>query len=370
MAEVLAESDPRLIEPRYFLELFTSFFLQRSISCANSQSLSVLVDFSDLIAFNSALSFQLLHYPNFLLPLLEEAATKCLSNETPSDVVKIRLINLPPNSEISKLSVSDIINSSSSLIQLVGTVVRTGGVRMLELSKRYQCTKSSCQKEFLVFADPEQDFLLPRPTKCPAETLLSDGKIRRCNCTEFRELPNGKCCVDYQEIKVYDKIEHITLGSIPRSIVVLLTDALVDVVNPGDDVVIVGTTLQQWKPQARNFRCGIDIVVKASNIMRSVKKQRASELLSVFSHGDGGCFDKYWASASLSDSGGLERRDKIIRSVCPDLYGMYSAKLALLLAIIGGAKSTSHDNEETRRTNIHLLFVGDPGNGKLLQLNV
>ena len=74
-------------------------------------------------AFNSALSFQLLHYPNFLLQLLEEAATKCLSNETLSDVVKIRLVNLPPNSEISKLSVSDIINSSSSLIQLVGTVI-------------------------------------------------------------------------------------------------------------------------------------------------------------------------------------------------------------------------------------------------------
>ena len=49
MAEVLAESDPRLIEPRYFLELFTSFFLQRSTSCVTSQSISFLVDFSDLM---------------------------------------------------------------------------------------------------------------------------------------------------------------------------------------------------------------------------------------------------------------------------------------------------------------------------------
>jgi DNA replicative helicase MCM subunit Mcm2 (Cdc46/Mcm family) len=52
----------------------------------------------------------------------------------------------------------------------------------------------------------------------------------------------GAFCRDYQEIKVQEKIQTVGMGSIPRSIGVLLMDDLVDTVQPGDDVFVIGTS--------------------------------------------------------------------------------------------------------------------------------
>ena len=45
---------------------------------------------------------------------------------------------------------------------------------------------------------------------------------------------------DYQEIKMQEQIGSVGVGSIPRSLIVILTDDLVDTCKAGDDVVITG----------------------------------------------------------------------------------------------------------------------------------
>lgn len=56
-------------------------------------------------------------------------------------------------------------------------------------------------------------------------------------------------------------------------------------------------------------------------------------------------------------------RDAIIRSVCPQMYGLYIVKLALLCVMIGGVGQ--HDENEMKiRGESHFLMVGDPGTGK------
>lgn len=44
---------------------------------------------------------------------------------------------------------------------------------------------------------------------------------------------------DYQEIKVQEKLDLYSAGSLPRSIIAILEDDLVDACKPGDDVTIV-----------------------------------------------------------------------------------------------------------------------------------
>jgi DNA helicase MCM9 len=53
-------------------------------------------------------------------------------------------------------------------------------------------------------------------------------------------------------------------------------------------------------------------------------------------------------------------------SVCPQLYGLFTVKLALLLMLIGGLERV--DENGTRiRGQVHMLLVGDPGTGEAQQ---
>mmetsp|Transcript_5142 Transcript_5142/g.16367 ORF Transcript_5142/g.16367 Transcript_5142/m.16367 type:complete len:319 (-) Transcript_5142:301-1257(-) len=53
----------------------------------------------------------------------------------------------------------------------------------------------------------------------------------------------------------------------------------------------------------------------------------------------------------------------IINSLCPQIFGMHKAKLAILLALVGGV-SCKETNSVAVRGEIHCLLVGDPGVGK------
>lgn len=68
-------------------------------------------------------------------------------------------------------------------------------------------------------------------------------------------------------------------------------------------------------------------------------------------------FEKCW----MTDKP-LARRNHILKSMCPQLFGLYFVKLAVALTLIGGVpmvKSGSRIRGES-----HLLIVGDPGTGK------
>ena len=55
----------------------------------------------------------------------------------------------------------------------------------------------------------------------------------------------------------------------------------------------------------------------------------------------------------------------VFRSVCPQLCGMYLVKLAMLLTLLGGV-ATQENSGVKRRSQSHLLLVGDPGTGESL----
>jgi DNA helicase MCM9 len=73
-------------------------------------------------------------------------------------------------------------------------------------------------------------------------------------------------------------------------------------------------------------------------------------------------FESFWEPYREKDRM-LEGRDVIIRSICPQLYGLFFVKLALLLTLVGGSVTQS-DRGVKRRSQSHLLVVGDPGCGK------
>lgn len=64
-------------------------------------------------------------------------------------------------------------------------------------------------------------------------------------------------------------------------------------------------------------------------------------------------------------SGELGIRDTILKSICPDVYGLYPVKLAIALAICSGSEISgmNYDNLHHRGQS-HVLLVGDPGLAK------
>ena len=54
---------------------------------------------------------------------------------------------------------------------------------------------------------------------------------------------------------------------------------------------------------------------------------------------------------------------QIVASVCPELHGLFTVKLATLLMLIGGVERTDAASGTRIRGEVHMLLVGDPGTG-------
>jgi DNA replicative helicase MCM subunit Mcm2 (Cdc46/Mcm family) len=51
---------------------------------------------------------------------------------------------------------------------------------------------------------------------------------RRCENRNFKPVPKSAACKDYQEIKIQEHVHKLGMGSIPRSMLLILQDDLVD----------------------------------------------------------------------------------------------------------------------------------------------
>ena len=382
MAEFLLTSDPKSITPAQYRKLLRDFIEER-LFCdleglvlrysGPSEHTSFIVSCHDLIDFDPSLGYNVIHFPKLLLPIFDEAIFEAQTNicSHSSFEIKhgrkgsvkinchIRIVSLPPAEYLNKPTISDIrADDVESLIQISGKVVRTGAVRMLETSKKYECQNPRCMYRFTILADPEQNNMLPQPRSCPCPSTDSSGVGKKCHSTNLRELEGYRVCVDYQELKIQDSFERVSLGSIPRSIAVILEADLVDKFNAGDDVVIVGELVRQWKPVWKGARCVVDIALRANSILAL----NAQDRLRVVASDTVSQFDSFWQSYRATDQL-LRGRDVIIRSICPQLYGLFFVKLALLLTLVGGS-ATQSGRGVKRRSQSHMLVVGDPGCGK------
>lgn len=93
---------------------------------------------------------------------------------------------------------------------------------MLEAEREYECAK--CQHRFRVFSDIEQRSLLELPRTCPAP---AGPRRKRCSSSAFTYVEGSHVCRDYQEVKIQEQVQKLSMGSIPRSLLVVLQDDLV-----------------------------------------------------------------------------------------------------------------------------------------------
>ncbi|OQR82520.1 DNA replication licensing factor MCM9 [Achlya hypogyna] len=278
----------------------------------------------------------LVQNPPLCLPVLQAAF---------GQPATLQLINVPPclKKRVSALRSKEAVG----LMGIEGTVVRIGLTRMLEKVRQYECAK--CHTTWEVHSKPEEQNKMTIPKACVARG--------QCKSTTVHELKGNKVCCDYQLIKLQEQVSKLGVGSIPRSIMVILEGPLVDSVKAGDDVVVVGTLLKCWKPCIKDVRCDLETMLQASSIRVKSASGTTRALVTDDVRRE---FEAFWQMHAADPLAG---RNCILASICPKVYGMFIVKLAVALTVIGGCAHVDATGMKTRGDS-HMLLIGDPGTGK------
>lgn len=94
-------------------------------------------------------------------------------------------------------------------------------------------------------ADVESVEMFPRPKVCLTEQdppcVGREFELQELDLAEQDHR-------DYQEIRVQEQLHQLQVGSMPRSVHVVLMEDLVDLCKAGDDITMTGIVSRRWKP--------------------------------------------------------------------------------------------------------------------------
>ncbi|KAL4580941.1 hypothetical protein LXL04_017147 [Taraxacum kok-saghyz] len=361
------------------------------------------VDFAEVMEHDSPLAHEILFEPTKYLPVFDEAATLAQENmygqtkkvwehesrkegydrpfPTIKEFVHVRIEIRGPmldnpgtillfnkfSSYFMNLTVPHYLELCPSigrvrvkhrgiLLTLKGTVIRSGSIKMIEGEREYECRK--CKHRFKVHPELESRNSIPKPLFCPSKVIFHSLLLPKgsCGSTSFQLLEGNKVCHDYQEIKIQESTQVLGVGAIPRSIPVILQDDLVDIVKAGDDVIVTGVLTAKWSPDLKDVRCDLEPVFVANYVRRINEIKLDIEIPDDVIQK----FEKFWSDFKDTP---LKGRNAILRAICPQVYGLFTVKLAVTLTLIGGVQHIDGSGTKVRGES-HLLLVGDPGTGK------
>ncbi|KAF8819672.1 MCM2/3/5 family protein, partial [Cardiosporidium cionae] len=330
-------------------------------SAALSTPRSFYIDVLQLLAENPYLGVYLLKAAPLLLDLLNQwivpniysrifqtlstarnpTGQQSLHNNGADIRWKTRLTHLPEDATLTKTSVRSIRSEDvGKLIAFSGTITRAGEMKMLEEQRTYRCRE--CSYQFKVSAAPELFYSIDMPLKCPAGNYDAP-KIRkfnpktkktitsRCTSISFEEIETEILRTDYQEIRVQELQRNLEAGKVPRTISVVLRDGLVNTVQPGEEIHIIGIVWRRWRKLKRDIRCDIELFIEANNLesITDISPLEHSPILP---------YDTLQEERKEGEDE-FKARKFLIDAVCPNLSGLSAAKLAVLLTLIGGCKS-------------------------------
>ena len=251
--------------------------------------------------------------------------------------IRARIIGQSPIVNLRSLKV----NSYNKLTAVRGTVIRANVSQIQSTWLAFKC--SICNMEQAI---RQPDGIYVEPTNC------QKGCRIRSNFIPLLDSPYTRSEA-YQSIRLQESMqgEQYDSGRVPRSIEVELNQDLVDSVCPGDDVTVTG--ILKVRPQEENYRKGVANMYKMylQGVTIVSNKNSMASRKSEFT-------DKDLQAINLIKSEPNTFR-LLIHSLCPSIYGHEMVKAGLILGLFGGA-----GNMIGRRTETHVLVVGDPGVGK------
>jgi replicative DNA helicase Mcm len=307
---------------------------------------SLIVDYIDLDSYSPLLAKEITHKPDEYLEAFKEAVLSVLREIHPDyeqeihEKVRVRIGNYTVQKGLREIN-ADLINK---LVSISGMVVRSSEVKPLAKKIAYKCTNCNTVTESQL-----KGLVMKKPVKCPA-----------CSEKDLEMDPESSLFIDFQMVRLQELPEDLPAGQLPHYIEVTVMSDLVDQCRPGDRIMLTGIIRieqEQLVPQAKTSlfrlrmegnnieylggRAGSKDTRSVERIMISTEDERQIRII-----------------ASKPDA-----YEKLIASFAPHIYGHEPIKEAILLLIVGSVTKRLEDGS-TRRGDINVLLVGDPGTAK------
>ena len=235
----------------------------------------------------------------------------------------------------------------NTMVALEGIVTRQSTNRPRVLETVHYCAETNkfTKKEFRDQLTPMIDSShLPTVNVMP-KTDMEGNALR----TEL-----GLCTfVDSQCAVLQEAPERAPTGQLPRNVEVRFDDDLVDVVKPGDRVLLVGVYMPYTTADNKSFQSIVlvnHVVLTQAFTFLSRPVPALEDRLTRFARK---CVEQQGPNGVL---------DTLSKAVAPTIYGMMPAKQAVLLMMVGGVERVSHHSHV--RGDINVLLVGEPSTAK------
>jgi replicative DNA helicase Mcm len=307
---------------------------------------SLMVDYIDLDSYSPVLAKEITHKPDEYLEAFNEAVLLVLREIHPDyeqeirDKIRVRIGNYTVQKGLREIN-ADLIDK---LVSISGMVVRSSEVKPLAKKVAYRCMNCNTVSEAQL-----KGLVMKKPLKCHA-----------CAEKELEMDPENSVFIDFQMVRLQELPEDLPAGQLPHYIEVTVMSDLVDQCRPGDRIILTGIIRieqEQLVPQSKTslFR----LRMEGNNIeylggRAGSKDTRSIERITISTDDE----RQIRTIASKPDA-----YEKLIASFAPHIYGHEPIKEAILLLIVGSVTKRLEDGS-TRRGDINILLVGDPGTAK------
>ena len=320
---------------RIFKEFIERNYYAQLLEAVRKGQNYMILDFSELVKFNPAITDEILEDPINLLKAAE-LAIKDFDLTQKIQKFNVRFTNLP---ESQKILISEIRSKHlNKYIWSEGIVRQKSEVRPHVTAAKFECP--SCGNIINVL---QLDNKYKEPTRC--------GCGRK---GKFKEI--AKELLDGQGLVLEESPDDLD-GAQPKRINVFLKDDLVSPIserrtNPGAKVRLGGWPTEipiTLKTGGQSTK--YDLIIEANNI---------EPIQDDFS-------DMQVSDVELEEIKKIGKNSNVLsvlaNSIATSIYGHDKVKEALVLQLAGGCRKVRSDGVITRG-DIHILLIGDPGSGK------
>jgi len=319
------------------------------------------VDLDDLTSYDELAADKILKFPAEYMPIFEEAAKEMADEVTrprPVGDEEVQDIQVTLKSDANPMSLRDMKSEHvSKLVKIPGIIISASAIRVKATRITIQCRGCKNTIPNIALKPGLEGYAMPR--NCPTDQTT---KPAPCPMDPFFILPDKCKCVDFQVLKLQESPDAVPNGEMPRHLQLYCDRYICEKVVPGNRVTVLGIySIKKTGPSKRGPNAeqgGVGIrkpYLRVVGIEIETTGPGRSSGNIMFSAEDE---EEYRRVASLPDV-----FDVISRSIAPSIYGSEDMKKAIACLLFGGSRKRLPDGL-TRRGDINVLLLGDPGTAK------